>query len=111
MQYGKPVTDARFEKPSKRKTSFRTVASAVSSQYVCVEVLQHKGKGEWMNFLTELMPVIERAIMQHVKSCRCMLAFGEEISTPCHCVEKINLLRDSSLVLRNDGLQSGFSCL
>ena len=30
------------------------------------------------------------------------------VSTRGHCVEKINHLRDSSLVLRNDGLQSGF---
>jgi len=36
---------------------------------------------------------------------------GEEISTRWHCVEKINHLHDSLLVLRNDGLQSGFSCL
>ena len=35
----------------------------------------------------------------------------EEISTPWHCVEKINHLRDSSHVLRSDGLQSGVSCL
>ena len=36
---------------------------------------------------------------------------GEEISTQWHCVEMINHLRDSSLVLINDDLQSGFSCL
>ena len=36
---------------------------------------------------------------------------GEEISTQWRCVEKISQLRDSSLVFRNDGPQSGFSCL
>jgi len=36
---------------------------------------------------------------------------GEEISTRWRCVKKINHLRDSTLVLRTDGLQSGFSCL
>jgi len=29
----------------------------VSPQFVCIVVLQHKG--EWMSFLTELMPLIE----------------------------------------------------
>jgi len=33
----------------------------------------------------------------------------EEVSTRWHCVEKINHLRDSSLVLRNNGPRSGFS--
>jgi len=36
---------------------------------------------------------------------------GEEISTQWRCFEKINHLRDSWLVLRNDGLQTGFLCL
>jgi len=33
-----------------------------------------------------------------------------EISTPWHYVEEINHLRDSWLVLRNDGLQTSLSC-
>jgi len=37
---------------------------------------------------------------------------GEEISTRWHnFVDKINHLRDSSLVLRNGGIPSSFSCL
>jgi len=36
---------------------------------------------------------------------------GEEIKMRWHCFKKIYHLRDSSLVLRNNGLQSGFSCL
>ena len=45
-------------------------------------------------------------------SARSSLAFffrrhsGDEVSTRWHCVEKINHVRDSSLVLRNNGLQS-----
>jgi len=35
---------------------------------------------------------------------------GEEISTRWRCVEKINHLRDSWLILGNDDLQTGFSC-
>jgi len=38
MQYRKFITDARVQKPPKRKTSFRTVASVDrGSQYVCIE--------------------------------------------------------------------------
>jgi len=33
---------------------------------------------------------------------------GEEINTQWHCIKKINHLCNSSLVLRNDGLQSTF---
>ena len=36
---------------------------------------------------------------------------GQEISTRWLCFEKINLWSDSWLVLRNDSLQTGFSCL
>ena len=36
---------------------------------------------------------------------------GEEFSTRWHCFEEINHSRDSWLVLRNDDLQTGFSCL
>jgi len=35
----------------------------------------------------------------------------KEISTPWYCVQEINHLGDCGLVLRNDGLQTGFSCL
>jgi len=38
------------------------------------------------------------------------LLSGDETSTRWRCFEIINLLRDSSLVLINDGLQTGFSC-
>jgi len=58
MKYGKRTcqTDARFWKPTKRKTvSGLLLVQSVSSQYV--RVLQRKG--EWMSFLTELMPLIE----------------------------------------------------
>jgi len=36
MPYGKLITDARFEKPPKRKASFRTVASALCESAVCL---------------------------------------------------------------------------
>jgi len=36
---------------------------------------------------------------------------SEKISTRWHCVEEINHSRDSWLVSRNDGLQTGFLCL
>jgi len=33
MKYGKLISDARFQKPPKRKCSFRTVAYAVRIEY------------------------------------------------------------------------------
>jgi len=36
---------------------------------------------------------------------------GEEIRARLHCFEEINHSRESWLVWRNDGLQTGFSCL
>jgi len=58
MQHGKRTcqTDARFWKPPKRKiVSGLLPVQSVSPQYV--RVLHCKG--EWMSFLTELIPLIE----------------------------------------------------
>jgi len=36
MQYGKLITDTRFQKPPKRNNSFRAVASAVRESAKCL---------------------------------------------------------------------------
>jgi len=44
---------------SKAKKTFSGLlpVQSVRAQYICIEVLQRKG--EWMSFLSELMPMIE----------------------------------------------------
>jgi len=47
-----------LEAPKAKKTLLGLLpVQTVRAQYICFDVLQHKG--EWMSFLSELMPLIE----------------------------------------------------
>jgi len=43
--------------PNRKKVSDQLPVQSLSPQYVCMEVLQHKG--EWMSFSSELIPLME----------------------------------------------------
>jgi len=46
-----------LEAPKAKKTFLGLLpVQSVRAQYICIDVLQHKG--EWMSFLSELMPLI-----------------------------------------------------
>jgi len=46
-----------LEAPKAKKTFLGLLpVQTVRAQYICIDVLQHKG--EWMSFLSELMPLI-----------------------------------------------------